>query len=178
MALPNPFRKPATVPGVLASFEHIDAAVDAIKALRGKGHRKLTVYVAHPNHSIEEALEAKVSPVRLFTLVGGIVGLTAATCMQIWMNRDWPVLVGGKAIVAMPAFVVIMFELTVLTSALVTLFGVAVLSVGLGRRGVIYDGRFSDDRIGVFVPADRAQSGALELMLRNAGAVEVRHAAP
>jgi hypothetical protein len=178
MALPNPFRKPAIVPGVLASFEHIDAAVDAIKALRGKGHRKLTVYVAHPNHSIEEALEAKVSPVRLFTLVGGVVGLTAATCMQIWMNRDWPVLVGGKAIVAMPAFVVIMFELTVLTSALVTLFGVAVLSVGLGRRGVIYDDRFSDDRIGVFVPADRAQSGALELMLRNAGAVEVRHAAP
>jgi hypothetical protein len=116
--------------------------------------------------------------VRLFTLVGGVVGLTAATCMQIWMNRDWPVLVGGKAIVAMPAFVVIMFELTVLTSALVTLFGVAVLSVGLGRRGVIYDDRFSDDRIGVFVPADRAQSGALELMLRNAGAVEVRHAAP
>jgi hypothetical protein len=177
MALPVPFRKPAPVPGVLASFEHIDAAIDAIRALRGKGHRKLTVYVSHPNHEIEEALETKVSPVRLFTLIGGVTGLTAATCMQIWMNLDWPVLVGGKAIVAMPAFVVIMFELTVLTGALLTLFGVAVLSVTLGRRGVMYDGRFTDDRIGVFVPADRAQSGALELMLRNAGAVEVQHAA-
>jgi hypothetical protein len=176
MPLPLPFAKPKPVPGLLASFEHIDAATDAIRALRAKGYRDLVVYSSHPNHELEEALETKVSPVRLFTLLGGLTGCAAGFGMQIWMNLDWPVLVGGKSIVAPPAFVVIGFELTVLIGALVTLFSVAGLSVILGKRGVAYDPRFSDDRIGVFVPVSGAQGGSIEQMLRRAGAVEVRNA--
>lgn len=176
MALPMPF-KAKPVPGLLASFEHIDAATDAIRALRARGYRNLTVYSSHPNHELEEALEQKVSPVRLFTLIGGITGLTAATSMQVWMNLDWPLIVGGKPVVAIPAFVVIMFELTVLVGALFTLFGVAGLSAVLGKRGIAYDERFSDDRIGVFVPVKPQQAGAIERMLVEAGAVEVKHAA-
>ena len=118
-----------------------------------------------------------MSPVRLFTLIGGLTGTTAAFSMQIWMNRNWPVLVGGKPIVAIPAFVVIGFELTVLIGALSTLFGVFFLSTVMRHKGVIYDGRFSDDRIGVFVPAGPEQAPALEQMLRDAGAVEVQRAA-
>ncbi|MCU0621483.1 MAG: DUF3341 domain-containing protein [Gemmatimonadales bacterium] len=165
-----------TTPGVLASFEHIDAACDAIKALRAEGRKDLTVYYSHPNHELEEACGHHSSPVRLFTLIGGLTGLTAAFAMQIWMNRDWPLLVGGKPIVAIPAFVVVGFELTVLLGALSTLFGVFLLSAALRNKGVIYDGRFSDDRIGVFVPAGAAQSSDLERRLRDAGAVEVTHA--
>ena len=62
-----------TIPGVLGSFIEIDAATDAIKALRAQGHADLTVYNAAPNHEIEEALQHKVSSVRLFTLIGGLV---------------------------------------------------------------------------------------------------------
>jgi hypothetical protein len=118
-----------------------------------------------------------VSPVRLFTLIGGLTGTTAAFSMQIWMNRNWPLLVGGKSVVAIPAFVVIGFELTVLIGALCTLFGVFFLSTILRHKGVTYDGRFSDDRIGVFVPAGPDQAPALEKMFRDAGAVEVQRAA-
>jgi hypothetical protein len=163
--------------GVLASFEHIDAACDTIRTLRARGHKKLTVYYSHPNHELEEACGHHTSPVRLFTLVGGLTGTTAAFAMQIWMNRDWPLLVGGRPIVAIPAFVVIGFELTVLIGALSTLFGVFLLSVLMRNKGVIYDGRYSDDRIGVFVPAAGAEAAGLERMLRDAGAVEVKHAA-
>jgi hypothetical protein len=163
-------------PGVLASFEHIDAACDTIRALREKGHRKLTVYYSHPNHELEEACGHTWSPVRLFTLIGGLTGTTAAFAMQIWMNRDWPLLVGGKPIVAIPAFVVIGFELTVLIGALSTLFGTFLLSALLRNKNVMYDGRFSDDRIGVFVPAGHADAPAVEKMLREGGAVEVKHA--
>jgi hypothetical protein len=163
--------------GVLASFEHIDAACDTIRSLRAKGHKHLTVYYSHPNHELEEACGHHTSPVRLFTLVGGLTGTTAAFAMQIWMNRDWPLLVGGRPIVAIPAFVVIGFELTVLIGALSTLFGVFLLSVLMRNKGVIYDGRYSDDRIGVFVPAAGAEAAGLERMLRDAGAVEVKHAA-
>lgn len=177
MALPLPFPKAKPVPGLLASFAHIDAATDAIRALRAKGYRNLTVYSSHPNHELEEALEHGVSPVRMFTLLGGIVGVCAGFGMQIWMNLDWPVLVGGKAIVAIPAFVVIGFEMMVLIGALVTLFAVGGLSVLFGRRGIAFDPSFTDDRIGVFVPVGGAQAGAIEEMLRRAGAVEVQHAA-
>ena len=43
------------------------------------------------------------------------------------------------------------------------------------RRGAAYDPRFSDDTIGIFVPAGPDQARQLEQMLRNAGAAEVRH---
>lgn len=169
----------AITPGVLASFEQVDAACDAIRDLRAKGRKDFTVFVSHPNHEIEEAAGHTTSPVRLFTLIGGLTGLAAAISMQVWMNRDWPVLVGGKAIVAMPAFVVIMFELTVLVASLVTLAGVALLATALRKKGVKYDERFSDDRIGIFVPAAQDQAAATERFLRDAGAVavEVQHAA-
>jgi hypothetical protein len=163
--------------GVLASFEHIDLACDTIRALKAKGHKKLTVFYSHPNHELEEACGHVTSPVRLFTLVGGLTGTTAAFAMQIWMNRDWPLLVGGKPIVAIPAFVVIGFELTVLIGSLATLFGVFLLSVAMRNKGVIYDGRYSDDRIGVFVPASGAEAASVERLMQDAGAVEVKHAA-
>jgi len=169
-------RRPKVLPGVLASFEQIDAATDAIKALRAGGHKDVVVYSSHPSHELEEALETPVSPVRLFTLIGGLSGCTAGFTMTIWMNLDWPVLVGGKAIAAVPAFVAIGFELTVLIGALLTVAGVALLVIILEKRGVMYDPRFTDDRIGVFVPAGSDKAGEVERLFRDAGAVEVRHA--
>jgi hypothetical protein len=54
---------------------------------------------------------------------------------------------------------------------------VGLFSVLLGKRGVAYDPRFSDDQIGIFVPAGSEDMGRVENLLRSAGAVEVRHEA-
>ena len=162
--------------GVVASFLHVDAAVDAIRALRARGVRGLVVYSAAPNHEIEEALEHRVSPVRLITLIGGLTGCAAGFGMTLWMSHDWPTLVGGKPIGSIPPYVVIGFELTILLGALITVAAVALFSILMGRRGVPYDPRFSDDRIGVFVPAALDQAKQFEHLLRNAGAEEVRYA--
>lgn len=164
-------------PGVLASFVHVDAAVDAIRALRARGHRDLVVYSAAPNHEIEEALDHSVSPVRLFTLIGGLTGCAAGFGMTIWMSLDWPLVVGGKTIASIPPYVVIAFELTILLGALSTVSAVALLSVLMGKRGIAYDPSYSDDRIGVFVPAGSGPVQPVEQLLRSAGAVEVRHEA-
>jgi len=172
-----PFTRARRMPGLLASFIHIDAAVDAIRALRAKGFRKLVVYSPAPNHELEEALNHRVSPVRLFTLIGGLTGCAAGFGMTIWMSYDWPVVVGGKPIASIPPYVVIAFELTILLGALSTVAAVALFSVLMGKRGVAYDPRFSDDQVGIFVPADAEQLGSVETLLRNAGAVEVRHEA-
>jgi Protein of unknown function (DUF3341) len=165
------------VPGLLASFVHVDAAADAIRALRARGHRNLVVYSAAPNHEIEEALDQPVSPVRLFTLIGGLTGCAAGFGMTLWMSYDWPVVVGGKPIGSIPPYVVIGFELTILLGALSTLAAVALFSVLQGKRGIAYDPKFSDDRIGIFVPSGADQLRSLEQLLRSAGAVEVRHEA-
>ncbi len=165
------------VPGILASFVHVDAAADAIRALRARGIRGMVVYSAAPNHELEEALDHRVSPVRLFTLIGGLTGCAAGFGMTLWMSYDWPVLVGGKAIGSIPPYVVIAFELTILMGSLITVAAVAVFSVLMGRRGVPYDPQFSDDRIGIFVPAAQDSAAQLERMLRDAGAEEVRHEA-
>jgi hypothetical protein len=177
LLLPALRRTPRRVAGVLASFTHVDAAADAIRALRARGHRKLVVYTAAPNHEIEEALAHRVSPVRLFTLIGGLTGCAAGFGMTLWMSYDWPLVVGGKPIGSIPPYVVIAFELTILLGALATVTAVALLSLLQGRRGVAYDPRFSDDRIGVFVPAQAGQTGAVEELFRAAGAEEVRREA-
>ena len=161
-------------PGVLASFVHVDAAADAIRALRARGMRDLVVYSAAPNHEIEEALDHRVSPVRLFTLIGGLTGCAAGFGMTLWMSYDWPVLVGGKPIGSIPPYVVIAFELTILMGSLITVAAVALFSILMGRRGVPYDPRFSDDTIGIFVPATQDLARQVEQMMRSAGAVEVR----
>ena len=168
-------RKNRKVAGVLASFEHVDAAADAIRALRAQGHRDLVVYSASPFHEIEEALDHGVSPVRLFTLIGGLTGCAAGFGMTIWMAYDWPTLVGGKPIASIPPYVVIGFELTILLGALSTVTAVALFSVLQGKRGIAFDPRFTDDRIGIFVPGGPDQAAPTEHLLKAAGAVEVRH---
>jgi len=163
--------------GVLGSFIHIDAAAEAIRALKAQGHTDLTVYSPAPNHEIEEALDQPVSPVRLFTLVGGLTGCAAGFAMTIWMSNNWPLLVGGKPIASVPPYVVLAFELTILLGALSTVLGIIVMSALQERKRVPYDEKFSDDHIGVFVPCGAEQSAAIERLLRRAGSVEVTHAA-
>jgi hypothetical protein len=54
--------------------------------------------------------------------------------------------------------------------------GVIILSTRRSTRGLAYDARFSDDRIGIFVPGGAEEGGRIEEMFKKAGAVEVRHA--
>lgn len=166
------------VPGVLASFVQVDAAADAIRGLKARGFRDLTVYTAAPNHEIEAALDEPVSWVRAFTLVGGLVGVTSGFAMTIWMSQDWPLLVGGKPIAAIPPYVVIAFELTILYGSLCTVLGMLVLSVMKSLKGRPFHPSFTDDRIGIFVPCAAEQADAVRALFREAGSEEVTvHAA-
>lgn len=166
----------ASMPGVLGAFEHMDAATDAIHALKARGHTDLTVYSAMPSHELEEAIGHPVSGVRLFTLVGGLTGCTAGFAMTLWMSYDWPVLVGGKPIGAIPPYVVLAFELTILFGSLFTVAGVIILSMLRSLKGRPYHPRFSDDRIGIFVPCAAAEAEGVARLMTEAGSVEVQHA--
>jgi len=145
--------------GLLASFDYLDSTVDAIENLRKAGFKQIKAYAPYPEHHIEEALGYGQSPVRVFTLVGGVTGTATGFAFTTWTSVDWPLVVGGKPIVSIPAYVVIAFELTVLFGALATVIGLFILSrLPDLKPSVIYDPEFSAGRYGVFVnaPPERA----------------------
>ena len=164
---------PRVVPGVLGQFEHIDGATGAIRTLKASGFADLTVYSAAPSHELEAAIGDPVSKVRLFTLVGGLTGCAAGFGAAMWMSNDWPLLTGGKPIPAIPPFVVIGFELTILLGSLSTVASIIILSAMKSLKGRPYDPRFSDDRIGIFVPCSPDRAASVEQVMRDNGSVEV-----
>jgi hypothetical protein len=133
--------------GVLGVFAHLDTATEAIERLRGEGYR-LTVYSPTPRHEIEEALETPESAVRIFTLMGGFTGTAAGAALAIWSSLDWPLIVGAKEIVSLPAFSVIMFEVTVLIGALSTVAGLFLTGrlPRIGKAEALYHPRRSTTR--------------------------------
>jgi hypothetical protein len=112
----------------------------------------------------------------MFTLIGGIAGCSIGAWLTLWMSGNWPIVVGGKAPLAVPPYVVIMFEMTILFGALTTILGILLNVLFAGRRvGTIqYDARFTNDKFGIFVPAGTDKAASVETLLRGAGADEVR----
>ncbi|MFQ6047364.1 MAG: DUF3341 domain-containing protein [Gemmatimonadales bacterium] len=159
--------------GILASYRHVDAATKAVRSLKELGYRDFTVYSPVPNVEIAQAVKHKVSPVRLWTLIGGLTGCATGFAMTLWMSYDWPLVVGGKPIGSVIPYVVIAFELTVLFGALATIAGLLFHS-WRDHRPAAYDPRFTDDHIGIFVPCPVERRRAVEELLRSTGAEEVR----
>ena len=60
--------------GVIGAFSELDSAVHAIEDLRKQNFSDLTVYTPTPRHELEHALQPPQSPVRRFTLIGGLLG--------------------------------------------------------------------------------------------------------
>ena len=162
--------------GVLAAFRHVDDAAGAIRGLKEMGYRDFTVYTPVPNHEIAAAVGHRISPVRLWTLIGGLTGVTLGFAMTLWMSVDYPVVVGGKPIPSVIPYVVIAFELTILCGALATIAGL-VVHIIRNRKAAAYDPRFTDDHIGIFVPCGTDRQTAVEELLQTSGAEEVRREA-
>lgn len=166
------------VPGMLGVFEHVDSTTAAIDRLRDAGMKELTVYSPLPHHDIEHALDAPESPVRLFTLVGGLTGAAAGFAFPIWTSLDWPLITGGKPIISLPPFVIIAFELTILFGALATVLGLFVNAWLLKPKAdYAYDPSFSAGNFGIFVIPPSGRESEARAVLEESGAVEIREEA-
>lgn len=161
--------------GVLGVFAHLDSATDAIRRLKGEGF-EITTYSPTPRHEIEEAMETPESPVRIFTLTGAFTGTAAGTALATWTSIDWPLIVGGKEIVALPAFSVIMFELTILLGALSTVAGLFLLGriphIGPPEAPMFHPS-FTGGNFGVFAHAPRDRYDDVQRIMTDAGSEEV-----
>lgn len=89
-------------------------------------------------------------------LAGAITGLTTATLLQALTSRSLGLVVGGKPILAWPAFGVIMFELTMLFAGVANFLALVLLSAA-SRRQVALAARAAtnSERLVVVVPGER-----------------------
>ena len=164
------------MPGIIGAFEHIDSAVEAIGDLRRNRYNHLTVYTPTPRHEFEHALEAPPSRVRLFTLIGGLAGVTFGYWIAIWASRYWPLIVGNKPIASWVPYTIFGFEVMVLVGSLSTVFALFALSrVPRLTMTVGYDERFSGGHFGVWVETSPDKAKDVADLLRKHGATEVRH---
>jgi hypothetical protein len=119
-----------------------------------------------------------VSQVRVFTLLGGLVGLASAWLLTAWTSLKWGLVVGGKPPMGLPVsppYVVIMFEMMILFGGIATLIGmVALARLPQFRPSSTFDPRFTNDRFGVAVHCAPERSASVREILRAAGAEEVR----
>jgi mono/diheme cytochrome c family protein len=149
---------PNSTVGLLASFDYVDSAVNAIGELRAAGLKKITAYMPYPEAQIEEALGYDQSPVRVWALAGGLLGAAAGMALPTFTSMDWPLVTGGKPILSIPAYVIITFEMMVLFGALSTVIGFFINSrLPYVKPMVVYDPEFSGGKFGVYVTvaADR-----------------------
>jgi hypothetical protein len=128
----------------------------AVKRLRVEGFEVHDVYSPFALHGVDEALGLRPSRLGIATLIGGLVGGGAAFAFQIWTHAiDWPLFIGGKTPLALPAQVPVSFELTVLFAAFATVGTLVVrrrLFPRLAPEPVAQpDPRVTDDRFVVLV---------------------------
>jgi hypothetical protein len=161
--------------GLLAIFDSPALAAAGVRAMRARGHEVRAAMPA-PFPEVMEALARPHSRLGLFTIGGAVLGGALGLLLAVGTSLSWPLRVGGKPVVSLVAFLVIVFESAVLIGALANFLGLAVAAF-LGRRDqpVPFDARASRDRVAIFVPG--APGEAAETALRECGAEEVRRVA-
>ena len=105
-----------------AIYNDDDILMSAVKQTRAAKHHIEEIYTPFPVHGLDKAMGLEPTRLAICAFMYGIVGLTVATLMMNFiMIEDWPQDIGGKPSFSylenMPAFVPIMFELTVFFAA-------------------------------------------------------------
>jgi hypothetical protein len=105
-----------------AIYTDDDVLMNAVKKVREEKHHIEEKYTPIPVHGLDKAMGLAPTRIAIAAFLYGCVGLTVATVMMNFiMIEDWPQNIGGKPSFSylenMPAFVPIMFELTVFFAA-------------------------------------------------------------
>jgi len=162
------------VPTLVAVFDQPLSLADAARRLKKRGYAEMEIYAPAAFRELEDLIDEKPSRVRLFTLIGGLVGVVTGYAMTIWMANDWPIMLGGKPFSSIPPYTIIGFELTILFGGLMTALGLFVVG-GLPsmRLDPHYDARFSAEDFGVSVRCRDRDVSEIDALLRSHGAREV-----
>ena len=153
---------------LIAVFDRDENLLAAAAAARRHGLIIVDAYAPYAVHGLDRAIGLPPSRLPWVCFLLGLTGASTAILLQFWTSAmDWPINVGGKPWNSWPAFVPVMFEVTVLLAGVGTVLAFSWRS-GLtpARRPTLTDLRVTDDRFALaLAPAagafDRAAIDAL-----------------
>ena len=164
---------------IQAIFDDDDVLMKAVKEVRASGNHIEEVFTPFPVHGLDKAMGLAPTRLAITAFIYGLTGLAFAVWMMNYMMiSDWPQNIGGKPSFSyaenMPAFVPIMFELTVF-------FAAHLMVITFYMRSKIWpfqkasnpDPRTTDDKFLMEVVVDGNESD-LTSLLKNNGATEIK----
>jgi Protein of unknown function (DUF3341) len=90
----------------------------AVRSVRKAGYKIHDVYSPMPIHGLDTAMGLRDTSLHTAGFIYAITGTATALSFMSWVfTMDWPLNIGGKPHFALPAWIPITFELTVLFSA-------------------------------------------------------------
>lgn len=163
---------------ISAFFNDDDVMLKSITPIRENGFRIREAYTPFPVHGLDHALGLARTRMAITAFIYGALGLSVAIALTHYMMIiDWPQNIGGKPSFSwgqnMPAFVPIIFELTVFFAAHLMVWTYFVRN-GLypGRKAMNPDPRTTDDMFMLEIEYD-GDDNVLRQLLKDSGAVEI-----
>ena len=102
-------------------FDTPNQIISAAKKVQSDGYTKYDVNTPYPIHGMDSAMGLKPSLLPYVALVVGLLGAASALFFMWWTNSvDYPLVIGGKPFFALPAYIPITFEITVLSASIMT----------------------------------------------------------
>ena len=162
------------MPILLGVYTDPEKVAGVARKLRGRGYTELEIYAPAPFAEVDDAVDPKPSGVRLYTLIGGLLGVVTGYAVTIWMANDWQLMLGGKPFSSIPPYTIIAFELTILFGGLATALGLFVKGrLPRFRLDPEYRVRFSAEDFGVAIHCRARDVAEVDALLRDHGSVEV-----
>ena len=163
---------------ISALFDDDDILLKSIKPIREKGYTIREVFTPFPVHGLDHAMGLARTRMAITAFIYGTIGLSVAITLTYYMMIvDWPHNIGGKPSMTwgknMPAFVPIMFELSVFFAAHLLVWTYFIRN-GMypGRKAMNPDPRTTDDMFMMEIEYS-GNDGELRQLLKDMGAVEI-----
>jgi len=161
---------------VVGCFKEEDVLFPAVKKVRTAGYKIHDVYTPYAVHGLDQALGLRETSLHTAGFIYGISGTATALGFISWIfTSDWPLNIGGKPHFALPAWIPIIFETTVLFSAVgMTLTFCYLCQLAPFLKKHHFHPRATDDTfVMVIETTPKTNVDELRGFLTNAGAVEV-----
>jgi hypothetical protein len=168
------------VTSLLGLYQEPDAAAAAVEALRGPAvaAQRLDVLTDAPYPPGTFGEDAPQHRLYVFPFVGAACGFTVGLLVTAGTQLSYPLVTGGKPLLALPAMLIILYEGTMLGAIIFTIAGILFESRLPGGLPDIYDPRITDGYIGVLVRVPRERADVAHQALHDAGAIDIVAQAP
>ena len=163
---------------IQAIYTDDEELMAAVKSVKANKHHIEEVYTPFPVHGLDKAMGLAPTRIAITSFIYGCLGLAIAILMMNYiMIIDWPQNIGGKPSFSymenMPAFVPIMFELTVFMAAHLMVITFYLRSkMWPFKKAENPDPRTTDDHFLIEIEVHNNENELTEL-LKETGAVEI-----